>query len=242
MCWPGRLVSVNRDASLRADASDRVIHRSLSEAAKHDSPRMTVGTQSEVPMDPGLRRDDGGWGKQSGYLLLPVAVAIALIGVIAFLISSESAIEVNMTAGELQAARADYVAQAGLQHALREHGQQGCGPYTDLTNVAFGNDEYDTRLTHDLGGTAAYTVNVDQDTWIRDDFPTNNYATDTRMHIRNEGGVTERPLLRYDLSTVPAKAATHARPLAISVYQKTDSRPIPASVKSDRKSGHGFYR
>ncbi|MCP4248202.1 MAG: DNRLRE domain-containing protein, partial [bacterium] len=89
----------------------------------------------------------------------------------------------------------------------RNVAQQGCGPYTDLTNVGFGNDEYDTRLTHDLGGTAAYTVNVDQDTWIRDDLPTNNYAADTRMHIRSQGGVTERPLLRYDLSKIPAKAA-----------------------------------
>ena len=99
-------------------------------------------------MDPGLRRDDGikcslsnFRRSQSGYLLLPVAVAIALIGVIAFLISSESAMEVELTAGELQTARAEYVAQAGLQHALREHAQQGCGPYTDLANIAFGSDQ-----------------------------------------------------------------------------------------------------
>jgi len=55
---------------------------------------------------------------QSGYLLLPVAVAIALIGVIAFLISSESAIETNMAAGELQAARAEYVDPDGADRIV----------------------------------------------------------------------------------------------------------------------------
>jgi len=148
-----------------------------------------------------------GQGKQSGYLLLPVAVAIALIGVIAFLISSESAIEVDMTANELEAARAEYVAQAGLQHALRHHAQQGCGPYTDLTTYPFGNDEYDTSLATDLGSTSAFTISVDQDTWIRSDQPTINKAADINLHVRNEAAGIERILLRYDLSPIAARAS-----------------------------------
>ncbi len=157
--------------------------------------------------DSRLRGNDGSCGKQSGYLLLPVAIAIALIGVIAFLISSESAIETSLAERELETSRARYVAQAGLQHALRNHAQQGCGPYTDLTKVAFGSDQYETSLTHDLKATASYSALTDQDTWIRSDFPTNNYAADTSLHVRSEGGVTERPLYRYDLSAIPAKAA-----------------------------------
>ncbi len=151
-------------------------------------------------------RNDGP-GKQSGYLLLPVAVAIALIGVIAFLISSQSAIEVELTAGELDAARAEYVAQAGLQHALRHHSQQGCGPYTDLTAYPFGTDQYDTKLSHDLGGTANYTIAVDQDTWIRNDFPTDTNGGSTKLHTKYDTGKIEHVLLRHDLSAIPAKAA-----------------------------------
>ena len=170
---------------------------------KHSKP---AGGHPGSGMDPGLRRDDGGRSRQSGYLLLPVAVAIALIGVIAFLISRQSAIEVNLTAGELNTARAEYVAQAGLEHALRQHAQQRCGPYSDLTNYPFGSDEYDTKLSHDLGGTANYSALTDQDTWIRSDNPTENKASDTKLHIRFESGTIERPMYRYDLSSIPAKA------------------------------------
>ena len=146
-------------------------------------------------------------GRQAGYLLLPVAIAIALIGVVGFMISSQSAIEVELAANELDTARAEYVAQAGLQHALREHAQQGCGPYTDLTNVSFGGDEYTTKLSHDLAGSASYSALTDQDSWIRNDLPGSNYAADSALHVRFEGGTIERPLYRYDLSSIPAKAA-----------------------------------
>ena len=44
--------------------------------------------------DSRLRGNDDGPTKQSGYVLLPVAIAIALIGMVAFLTSSESAIDV----------------------------------------------------------------------------------------------------------------------------------------------------
>ena len=178
-------------------------------------------------MDPGLRRDDGvsrfhrragndGAGKrarvfrtasQNGYLLLPVAVAIALIVVIAFLISSESAIEVDMTAGEIEAARAQYVAQAGLQHALQHHAQQGCGPYTDLTNYPFGTDEYDTKLSHDLGGTISYTISVDQDGWLESEAPAGVDATGPNLLIRRVGTDIRRAIYRYDLSPLAPKAA-----------------------------------
>jgi hypothetical protein len=165
-------------------------------------------------------------GKQSGYLLLPVAVAIALIGVIGFMISSQSAIEVELAAGELETARAGYVAQAGMQHALRHHAQQGCGPYTDLADYPFATDKYDTQLTHDLGGTAAYTVDVDQDAWIRDNLPTANHGSEVNLNIRYEGGVIERALVRYDLSSIPAKAAILSATAWFYVYKEHPQGPV----------------
>jgi hypothetical protein len=165
-------------------------------------------------------------GKQSGYLLLPVAVAIALIGVIGFMISSQSAIEVELAAGELETARAGYVAQAGMQHALRHHAQQGCGPYTDLADYPFATDKYDTQLTHDLGGTAAYTVDVDQDAWIRDNLPTANHGSEVNLNIRYEGGVIERALVRYDLSSIPAKAAILSATAWFYVFKDHPQGPV----------------
>ena len=165
-------------------------------------------------------------GKQSGYLLLPVAVAIALIGVIAFLISSESAIEVEFAAGELDTARAEYVAQAGLQHALRHHAQQGCGPYTDLTAYPFGSDQYDTKLSHNLGSTSGLTLAVDQDTWIRDIQPTSNHGSEIKLDIRSEGGVIDRALVRYDLSSIPVNAAILSATAWFYVYKDHPQGPV----------------
>ncbi len=218
------VLGVYRHAGSRAATPGRGIQSAPNRSSGHGRHAASVGASNGAGMDPGLRRDDDrrkstrrarvdGSGRripitatQRGYLLLPVAVAIALIGVVAFLISRQSAIEVELAAGELETTRAEYVAQAGMQHALRELTQQGCGPYTDLTDYPFGADEYDTKLSHGLGSITTYTVNVDQDTWIRDDQPTNNYAADTNLHIRNEGGVLERPMLRYDLSAIPVRS------------------------------------
>ena len=143
---------------------------------------------------------------QTGYILLPVIVVITLVAAIALLMNTESALESNAAAGELDAQQARYVAEAGLNHALWMTQQQGCGPYTDLTDEPLSSDKYSSKLTTDLGGTAAFTLSVDQDSWIRSDLPTENKATDLKLHTRNEILGTERPLLRYDLSPLAAKA------------------------------------
>ena len=144
---------------------------------------------------------------QRGYILLPVIVVITLVAAIALLMTTESALESNTAATELDAQQAQYVAAAGLNHALWLVQQQGCGPHSDLTDEPLGSGKYSSKLTTDLGSTTGFTISVEQDSWIRDDLPTNNYAVDTAMHIRSDGGVTERPLLRYDLSSLAAKAS-----------------------------------
>lgn len=147
-----------------------------------------------------------GRSKTGGYVLLPVAVTIALIAVVAYLGSQESSLGVNSSASEFDAAQAEYVVQAGLQHALRETMQQGCGVYSDLSNVSLGNHQYSSYLTTDLGITTSYTIFPDQDNWIRSDQPDKNNAVDQNLHVRNQGGVIERPMYRYDLGPIPANA------------------------------------
>ena len=55
---------------------------------------------------------------QSGYILLPVIVVITLVAAIALLMNTESALESNTAASELDAQQAQYVAEAGLNHGL----------------------------------------------------------------------------------------------------------------------------
>ena len=146
-------------------------------------------------------------GKQTGYILLPVIVVITLVAAIALLMNTESALESNTTASELDTQQVRYVAEAGLNHAQWLMQQQDCGAYTNIINQAIANGSYSTALTTDLGSTSSYTIAVDQDTWIRNDFPDNNQGGDVRMHTKYEAGKIENILIRYDLSTIPAKAA-----------------------------------
>jgi Tfp pilus assembly protein PilX len=145
--------------------------------------------------------------KQTGYILLPVIVVITVVAAIALLMNTESALESNTAGSELDAQQAQYVAEAGLNHALWLTQQHGCGPYSNLTDEPFANDKYTTALTTDLGSTTAFTISVDQDSWIRSDLPTENKGTDLKLHTRNEAAGIERPLLRYDLSPIAAKAS-----------------------------------
>jgi len=141
---------------------------------------------------------------QHGYILLPVVIMLTLVAAVAFMLNNESALDSGITASNQEMEQAEYVAQAGLNHALWQTQQQGCGPYSDLTNKALGKDSYTTTLTTDLGSTNAYTIAVDQDAWIRNDLPASNNATDSKLHIRFEGGTIERPMYRYDLSAIPS--------------------------------------
>jgi hypothetical protein len=143
---------------------------------------------------------------QRGYILLPVVLLITLVATSAFLLNNESALDTGITASNLEAKQAEHVAKAGLNHALWQAGQQGCGPYTNLTNEPLDTHSYTTTLTTGLGSTSSFTINVDQDTWIRSDQPTVNYANDSKLHIRFETGIIERPMFRYDLSPIAANS------------------------------------
>jgi Tfp pilus assembly protein PilX len=146
--------------------------------------------------------------KQNGFMLVTVVVTLFLIAAIAVLLSHSSAMGAHTAVSELAAVRAEYVARAGMQHALwKLRQQQGCGPYTDIVALSLGEDSYTTTLTTDLGSTSSVTINVDQDTWIRSDQPTTNKAGDSKLHIRFQLGNIERPMYRYDVSSLAPNAA-----------------------------------
>ena len=144
--------------------------------------------------------------RQHGYVLLPVMLAVALVAAVALMMNHEGVTNLRLLDNDLEGARAEYVAQAGIQHALWRAGQQGCGPYTDLSNEPLGGDTYTTGLTNDLGSTTRYTVAVDQDTWIRLGNPGQTNGDDDKLQVSQSGGDFERALIRYDLSAIPADA------------------------------------
>jgi len=145
--------------------------------------------------------------QQRGFILLPVVLLITLVATLAFLLNNESVLETGITASNLEAKQAELVARAGLNHSLWQAGQQGCGPYTSLTNVALDNDRYTTSLATDLGRTTRYRLRVDQDTWIDSDQPTNKNGTDSNLRLLRDTTRSERALLRYDLSGLPGSAS-----------------------------------
>jgi len=135
---------------------------------------------------------------------LPVAVAIALIAIVAFLTSRESAVEINLGANQMTSTRAEFVSQAGLQHALRNLAQQGCGPYSDLGNVSLGSAHYSAVATTGLGSTVLHTLALDQDSWIDEGNPGDSNGNDSGLSIGFDGSDESRALLRFDLSPVAA--------------------------------------
>ena len=142
-----------------------------------------------------------------GYILLPVVLLITLVAAVAWMLNNASLLDGGITASVAESAQAEYVAQAGLHHALQQTRQSGCGPFTDLTGAPLGNHSYTTTLTSGLGSTTSYTLVVDQDTWIRSDNPTDNRATDSVLSVVYDSGKIDRPLYRYDLSSIPASAS-----------------------------------
>jgi hypothetical protein len=168
-------------------------------------PAVVRGDDKKISSDRRVRRAHHST-TQSGYILLPVVLLITLVAVAAFLLNNETLLDADVTAAVAESAQADYVAQAGLQHALQQTRQSGCGPFGDLAGEPLGAHSYTTTLTSGLGSTTSYTITVDQDAWIRSDQPTDNYATDGQLHVRYESGIIERPIYRYDLFAIPANA------------------------------------
>ena len=147
-----------------------------------------------------------------GYILLPVVVTIALVAAIALLMNQEGSMAVRASSSELEAERADLVAEAGLNHALWEIERKGCGPYTEVTDMGFGAHRYSTQIVpNNAGGQiTTYTVQVSDDAWIRSDRSSDNYGGDTQLstYFNLFPSSTKRTLYRFDIQNagIPSNA------------------------------------
>lgn len=140
---------------------------------------------------------------QRGYLLITVIVTLFLLATVAVLLSQDSAISANTASSELEAAKAEYAARAGRQHALWKTANNACMGDLDVPTTPLGADSYDATVSGASAGTS-YDVAADQDAWIRNDDPTRNNGTSVTNHIRQEAGKVEQVLTRFDVSGITA--------------------------------------
>jgi N-acetylneuraminic acid mutarotase/Tfp pilus assembly protein PilX len=96
--------------------------------------------------------------KSAGFTLLPVVLAMSLIAAIAFLINRDNGMNTDMVVSQMDADRARYAAEAGLQAANAKIQTLGCtGGYpvigTPVTNNNFGGASYSGYASASFGNT-----------------------------------------------------------------------------------------
>ncbi len=111
---------------------------------------------------------------QRGFILLPVVLAITLIAAVAYLMNYDGAMNVNSLGKEIESSEARFVAMAGMNRMLWQANKSNCTGYANLTNAAFGTNNYSATITPTSGspvsisvtGThangASYTINRDR--------------------------------------------------------------------------------
>ncbi len=172
--------------------------------------------------------------QQSGYILLPVMLAITLVAAVAFSMNYESASETNAVSSELESDQARYLAEAGLNHARWQLEQAGCGPFSDIAGQAFGSHSYSATITpNNAGGTiTTYSVPVIADAMIKSDTPTQNYGTDAQLstYFNFIPSSTQRTLYRFDIesSGIPVGAMVVSAVAKVFVVDSNDTASVTA--------------
>ena len=143
---------------------------------------------------------------QHGFILLPVIIAIVLIATIAFLLNNQSALNVDETAGVLEAEQAEQIARAGLAHTSWGVQNTGCAGDMSMPSVAFGPGSYSTTV-ESAATTTQYTFNPDQDANVIESSPTANDGSSAELIIKeNTAAGMRRAVVHFDLSSIPAGA------------------------------------
>ena len=88
---------------------------------------------------------------QNGYILLPVILALTILAVLSYQLTTESALNVGSAVRNQEMQTAKYVAEAGLQHAIWLINQTNCNNYSDLIDQSFGDHHYTINFINALG-------------------------------------------------------------------------------------------
>ena len=140
------------------------------------------------------------FGRQNGYILLPVILAIMLVATIAFMLNQQSALDTNMSVGQYQAESVEQIAQAGLQHALWTTSNNSCAGDMSMPSSSFGPGTYSATIESTATTTTQYTLNPDSDTYVRENSPDTNFGTVNGFFT----GPQRRALVHFDLTSITA--------------------------------------
>ena len=140
---------------------------------------------------------------QRGFLLITVLVTLFLVAALGLLLVTEGGADADRTASASEALQADYLAQAGLQHALSQNDLRTCSGNFTIPTVPLGANSYSATATGGSSATAQ-SLSVDQDAWIRNDQPTTSNGGAATQHIRFESGNVEHALFRFNVSGLAA--------------------------------------
>ena len=140
---------------------------------------------------------------ERGFVMIAVMVGLVLVSALGLMLSNESALEADLTNRETEALQAQYLAQAALQHALWQTDSSACSADFGVPDTPLGDHSYAATVSGG-GSTTTHNLVVDQDAWIRSDQPTTNNGSSGTLHIKDSQ--VEQPLIRFDLSSLPAGA------------------------------------
>ena len=93
-----------------------------------------------------MQSDFSGFRAQNGYVLLSVVFTLLILAILSYQLSRESAFSTGTVIRQQQMQIAQYVAEAGLQHAIWQLNQAKCSGYSELTNTNFGNHQYSVSI------------------------------------------------------------------------------------------------
>jgi hypothetical protein len=173
---------------------------------------------------------------QHGYILMPVVLAIVLMATLAFLLNNQSAIDVDITAAETEAGQADYVAAAGMAHAIWSAQNNACGGDLSISSVPFGEDSYSATVEA-TGGTittTSTTFRPDRDTWIESKRPNNIHANDPRLKVKNKASDIKYALYHFNLSPI----ASNKNVLAAKLWLYVEKNDVAGEITLHPLTAH----
>ena len=191
--------------------------------------------------------------RPAGFALIPVVLALSLIGAIAFLLTRLGAMEVGLEASSLAVDQARYVAEAGFQHERWRLNQANCSGYTNLPSTPFGSHTYSATVTPTqdspvsivatgilAGGTTrtrtrigvrVFTTGIttvlkpaSKDNWLRQNQSAWNHGVSTAIRVKTDD---RRALLSFDLSTIPVGASITSAILELYLETNATGTDVP---------------
>ncbi len=112
----------------------------------------------------------------------------------------------QLASTDITALAQQWVSGAAANHGIMLIGSPGAAE----TRLASREDNYPSRHAYmviDISyGGGINTIGSDQDTWIEERNPANNYGTADELKVRASSGNNKRALYRFDLTSIPVTA------------------------------------